>query len=109
RFPEKLVSPVFLETQESPLDGSQARLGEVSVLGCETLGVFSGKSDKGLEVFQIQEEPAIVVGQTEEDGQNRLLGLVGLEQTGKEEGTHLRRRCPDRMTFLPVDVPEGDG
>jgi hypothetical protein len=88
-FREETIAALLFEGHETALDGADAGGGDVSVAGGEGGGVFGDVGEQGSEVFQVQEEEAVFVGDLEDDVKDTGLGFVELEESGQEDRAHL--------------------
>ncbi len=109
RFTEKPVRALAFERQQLPLDRADAGLGYVAVLRRQFARLFAAGHQHLLEVVEVDQQQAVVVGIAKGDHQDAFLGIVQAEQAGQEEWAHFRDRGADRMAFFPVQVPENRG
>ena len=62
----------------------------------------------GLQIFQVEQQNAVVVGDLEDQRHDACLGVVQIQDAADEQRAHLRNRGADGMALLAEDVPEGD-
>jgi hypothetical protein len=98
-FTKEAVGALVLQAQKIALDGSDARGGNIPVLRPELVGVFPHIPGHGFEILQIQEQEAIVVGNFKNQVENAALGVIEIEQTGQQEGTHFGDGGAHRMAL----------
>jgi len=106
---EEQISPLAGERDEAALDGSDRCRGNVAVLGLKGGGVLADVPEHGLEVFEVEEEEAVVVGDLEDEVEDAGLDVVEVEDAREQERAHLGDSGADGVAPLPEDVPEGDG
>jgi hypothetical protein len=84
--PKNLSPPWVLDLQQPALDGAHAGRADVAVLGGELLGVVAHVLQHGAQVFQVQQQQAVVVGDLEHQVQHAGLGLVQVEHAPSSSG-----------------------
>ncbi len=107
RLPQELVRPLLLERQQAALHGAHAGGGDVAVLGLKLFGMRAHVLQHRLQVFEIEQQQPLVIGDFENGCQHACLGVVQVEQAAKEQGTHIGHGRPDRMPLLAKHIPEG--
>ncbi len=63
---------------------------------------------QGLQVLEVEDHQAFIVGDLEGDVENALLGLVEIQQSRQQKRPHLRHGGADRMPLFPEQIPEDD-
>ena len=84
RLAEEGLAALLLEDEERALDGTDARLGDVAVAGGELAGAIGDIGEQRLEVLEVEEQQTLLVGDLEGDVEHALLGVVEIEETGRE-------------------------
>ena len=64
--------------------------------------------EQRLQILQIEQQQALLVGDAERRIQHAALRVVQFEQVREQQRTDFRHRRAHRMTGLSVDVPERD-
>lgn len=105
---EELVTALAGEGDKAALDGSNGGSGDVAVLLLEGGGVLADVPQHGLEVFEVEQEEAVVVGDLEDEGEDAGLDVVEVEDAGEDERAHFGDGGADGVALLAEDVPEGD-
>ena len=107
--PKNLRGALLLELEQAALDGADAGGADVAVLGGELRGVLAEEAEHLAQVFEIEEEEAVFVGDAEEDVEHAFLRFIEAEDAGEEERAELGDGGADGMAAVAEDVPEGDG
>ena len=84
RLAEELVGPLLSERQQPALNGGDAGGGHVAVRRGVLLGVFADVLQHGLQVFQIEQQQPLFVGDFEHDAQDAVLRLVQIQQATEQ-------------------------
>ena len=105
-FAEEQVSTVLLQSQQGTLDGADGRRADESVAGGDFLAFFGGEVQQRSQVVDIQQQPAIVVGQLEHDVEHAGLGVVEFEHARQQRRADLGDCGAHRMAVLAEHVPE---
>ncbi len=59
-----------------------------------------------LQVVEVEQQQALLVGLAEDDVEHAFLRLVEVEQAGEQQRAHFRNRRADRVALLAEQVPE---
>jgi hypothetical protein len=109
--PKKRSPPCCSRGQQRTLDGADGLLADVAVLGGERARVLGGPLQHRLQVLEVEQQQALLVGDLEDDVENALLRVVELQQAGHQDGTDLGHCGAHRMALVaeqvPVDCREG--
>ncbi len=108
RLAEEAVRALLLQHEERALDGADGGLRDIAVAGGEVARLVGDISEERLQILEVEEEEALLVGEAEGDVEHALLGVVQVEQAGKEERPDLRDGRTDGMALLAEEVPEDD-
>ena len=65
--------------------------------------------DHGAQIFEVDEQPALVVRHAEYDGKHARLNVGEPQQTRQQGRTHFAHRGPDRMSAFAVNIPKAHG
>ncbi len=109
RLAEELVAALGLEHQQLALDGADGRGRDIAVFRLQIRGVVRDQRQRRAQVFEIEEEQALFVGDAEDDVQHAFLRVVEIEQTREQQRPHLRNRRAHRMALLAENIPERHG
>ena len=63
----------------------------------------------GAQVFQVQQQQAVVVGDLEYQLQHPGLGVVEVQHAGQQQGPHVRHRSAHRVALFAEHVPQRGG
>ena len=107
--PKNWSPPAGGESDEAALNGANGSGRDVAVLRLEGGSVFADVLESGLEILDVEEQEAVVVGDFEDEGKDAGLDVVEVQDAGEQEGSHLGDGGADGMALLAEDVPEGDG
>lgn len=81
----------------------------MAVFGLDIFRVFADEIEHAFEIFQVEHEEVLVVGDFEGDVENSFLGFVEFQETGEEEWPHFRDGGSDWVSLLSKKIPEDDG
>ena len=95
--------------QQAPLNGPDAGGADVAVFGGELFGVVSHILQHGPQVFHVQQQQTLVIGDLEHEVQHPGLGVVQAQHAGQQQGPHVRDGGPHWMALFAKDVPQGGG
>ena len=87
-FAEELVAAFAFNLQDGALDGADAGGGDVAVFGGELGGVLADEVEHQLEVFQVDEQQVVVIGDAEHGIEDAGLDFGELHQAGEQLGAH---------------------
>ena len=99
---------LVLEDEEGALDGADRGGGDVAVGPGDVAGVVGEPGEDRLEVGEVEEEEALLVGDAEGDVEDALLGVGELHHPGEEQGAELADGGADGVAVLAEEVPEDD-
>ena len=105
-LPEQSGAALVLEDQQLSLDGRHRGCRDIAIARAQGGGVLGGEGQGRLQVLQVQEQQALLVGGPEHHGQHALLHVIEFEHAGDEQGPHLRDRRPDGVALFAEEVPE---
>ena len=109
RFAEQVGAALVLQHQQTALDGGDGGRRDVAVTGRQVLGVRGGVGQRRLQVLQVQQQQAFLVGGAEHHREHTLLNVVELEHPRDQQRTHFRDRGTDRVARLAEQIPEHRG
>ena len=61
------------------------------------------------QIFQIEQQQALLIGDAERDIEHAFLHLVEIHQPRQQQRAHFRNGGADRMALLAEQIPEHDG
>ena len=103
---EEAIGPLLFQGQQRPLDRPHAGGRDVAVGGLVGAGVLAEVAQQLLQILEIKQQQALVVGETEGDREHPGLGVVEVEQAGQQDRPQLGDRGPQRMALLAQHIPE---
>jgi hypothetical protein len=109
RLAEELVAALLLEREETALDRANGRGRYVAVVGLKLLRVVADVLQQRAQVFGVEQQQAVVVGNLVRKREDAFLSIVQLEESLEQQRSHVRHRRADRMTALGKHIPEDDG
>ena len=105
---KKLVATLLLQSGQAALNGADAGRRDVAILRLIILGRIADVLQHGLQVFQVEQQQAAVVGNFEDERQNARLRVIQIQNAADEQRAHLRNRGADGMALLAEHIPERD-
>ena len=81
-------------------------LGDVAVLARQLSGILGAGHQHRLQVVEVEQQQALVVGIAEGDVEHAFLRFVEPHQPRQQQRTHFGDRGADRVALLAVEVPE---
>src|SRR5262245_23214921 len=109
RFAKEVITALLLERQQCALDSADAGRRDVAVLGFELGRVVTDVLQHRAQVFEIEQQETVVVGNFENESQHSALSFIELEQPRHQQRAHIGNGCPDGMALLAVKIPENGG
>src|SRR5205814_312861 len=103
---EELRGALSFEREQPALDRADARGRHVAVVGLELRGIVADVLEYGAQVFQVEQQQTVVVGDLEYGREHAFLCLVELENAGKQQRSQVGYRRAHRVAELAEDVPE---
>ena len=104
--PKKLVAALRSELQQLALDRADAGLGDIAVLGRQIGGILGAMDQHRLQVVEVEQQQALLVGDPEGDVEHAFLRLVEVHQPREQQRPHFGDGGADRMALLAEQVPE---
>ena len=105
---EEMVAALAAQLEQRALDGADRLFGDIAIFEGQLIGAGSDVDQHRLEVVEVEDQQAFLVGDVEGDGQHALLNLVEVHQPGKEQRAHFGDGGTDGVTRLAEQVPELD-
>ena len=81
-------------------------LADIAVLGGERAGILRRPLQHRLQVLEVEQQQALLVGDLEDDVEHAFLGVVELQQAGHQHGADLGHGGAHRMALVAEQVPE---
>ena len=78
-------------------------------MGRELAGVIADVLQHGAQVFEIEQQHAVVVGDLEDHREHAFLGFIQTQNTRQQQRAHFRHRRTHRVALLAKYVPKRDG
>ena len=103
---KELRNALAFQRQQLALDRAHAGLSDIAIFGREVFGIFSRMSEHALQITQIKQQQALIVGKTENDVQNAGLRLVQIKQASEQKWAHFRDGGANGMAFFAIEIPE---
>ena len=93
----------------SALDRTDGRRRNVAVARGVLLGIATHVRKHRSQILQIEQQPALVVGDLEYDRQHTSLDIVEIQNARQQQWPEIRNRGAQRMTLLAEGIPEYRG
>ena len=106
---KKLRAALGLDLQQATLDGPHAGRADVAVFGGELAGVVAHMLQHGAQVFQVQQQQAVVVGDLEHQVQHTGLGVVQVQHAANQQRPHVGHGGTHRVALFTKHVPQRGG
>jgi hypothetical protein len=108
RFAEQFVAALRFQAEQAALDGADAGGGDVAVFGGELFGVFADELQHRAQVFQVEQQQLIVVGDLEYQIQHAGLGSFSSSMRASSNGPMSEMVARTGWPISPKGIPEGD-
>ena len=99
---------LLLQRQQSALDSPDRSAADIAVLILEGFSVIADVLSDGPQVFEIEQQQALVIGNAEDNIQHAGLNVVEIQQTGQQQRSEVRYRGSHRVTLFAEDIPHRD-
>jgi hypothetical protein len=109
RLTEKPVTTLRFEAQQLSLDRAHRLRRHIAIAGRQSLGVISAIDEHLLQVLQVQQQQALIVGHPEGDVQYAFLRFVQAQQARQQQRPHFRNGGANRVPLLAEQIPEHYG
>ncbi|MNV23208.1 hypothetical protein D3C71_1142140 [compost metagenome] len=106
---KELRAALLLNLQQPALDGAHAGGAHVAVFGGEFFGVVTHVLQHGAQVFEVQQQHAVVVGDLEHQVEHAQLGFIQVEHAAQQQRAHVRHRGAHRVALFAKYVPQRGG
>ena len=106
RLAEKHITALLLDLQQPALYRANRRRADVAVFGGEVAGVVAHMLEHGAQVFQIQQQQAVVVGNLEHQVQHTGLGFIQGQHARQQQRAHVRCGGAHRVAGLAKYIPQ---
>ena len=80
-----MLGTLLFQRQQPALDGTDGGGTDIAVLVLEGFGVIADVLGDGPQVFEIQQQQALIVGDAEDNIQHPGLHFVEMKQTGQQQ------------------------
>ena len=108
RLAEEMVAALAAQLQQRALDRADGLLRDIAVFERQFVGPLAAMDQHGLQVVEVEQQQALLVGDVEGDGEDAFLHLVEVHQPASSSGPISRDRGADRVALLAEQVPELD-
>ena len=105
-LPEKLGAALGLELQQPSCNRADAGRTDVAVLGGVVLGVVTDMLQHGAQVFEVQQQQALVIGNLENQIENSRLGLIEAQHATQQQRAHVGNGGAHWVTLRAENVPQ---
>ena len=109
RLAEEFGAALIFQHQKLALDGTDRILRHIAVLRRQFGGMIGDQRQHRAQIFQIEQQQTLLVGDAEGDVEHAFLHLVEVEQPRQQQRPHLRDGGADRMALLAEQIPEHHG
>ena len=89
RFAKEVCRSLLLQRQQSALDSPDRGAADIAVLILEGFSVIANVLGDGPQVFEIEQQQTLVIGNTEDNIQHAGLHVVEVQQTGQQQRTEV--------------------
>ena len=103
-----MVAALRFDLHQTALDGTNAGGADVAVFGGVRGGVVAHMLAHGAQVFHVEQQKTIVVGDLEHQLQHAFLGLIQIKHAGQQQRPKIAHGGAHRMTLVAKNVPQGD-
>jgi hypothetical protein len=105
-FTEETFCTLLLQGKQAALDRADACGRDIPITRPEFLCMITDIHGHGTQIFQVQLENLLVIGDLEEGAEYISLDIIQVQYPGEEERAHLGDGGPDGMSLFPIDIPE---
>ena len=103
---EEMVAALGVQLQHLPLDCADAGLAHIAIARRQVAGMVGAIGQHRLQVAQVQQQQAFVIGVAKGDRQHAFLRIVEAHEPRQKQRPHLADRRAHGMALPPVQVPE---
>ena len=104
---EELVAALGFDLQQAALYGAHAGGRHIAVLGGEFAAVVAHVLQHRAQVFQVEQQQAVVVGDLEDHVEHATLGVVQVQHAAQQQRAHVGHGGPHRVALLAKHIPQG--
>ena len=108
KFPDFQLRLSRAIQQQCALDRPDRGATDIAVLILEGFGVIADVLGNSSQVFEIEQQQALVISNAEDNIQHAGLHVVEVQQTGQQQRAEVRYRGPHGVTFFAEDIPHRD-
>jgi hypothetical protein len=106
---KELRAPLAFQLKQSARNRPHTGRADIAVAGGVVLGVLAHVLEHGPQVFEVEQQQALVVSDLEDQIQNAGLGFVEAEHAAQQQRPHVGDSGPHRMALFSKDVPQLGG
>ena len=86
---KEFVAALLFNGQQAALDGAHAGRADIAVAGGEFFGVLAHVGQHGAQVFQVEQQQAVVVGNFEHQVEHASLRVVQVQHARQQQRAHV--------------------
>ena len=109
RLAEEHVAAFVLELQQRTLDGARRLLADGAVFGDEVGGMVGNVRHHGAQVFEVEQQPTLVVRHAKRDGQHARLHVGQPQKPCQQRRAHLADGGAHRVSARLKHIPKPHG
>ena len=106
--PKKWSPPWAAQLEQRALDRADRLLRDIAIFERQRIGLLADMDQHRLQVVEVEQQQAVLVGDIEGDGEHAFLHLVEVHQPRQQQRPHFGDRGAHRVALLPEQVPELD-
>ena len=99
---------MLFEGQQTALDNADGGSRDITVLGLVLAGMFADMLHHGAQIFEIEQQHAVVVSNAEHQLQDAFLRVIEVQQSTQQQWPHVRNRRSHRVTCSAKHIPENN-
>jgi len=103
---KELLAALALDLQQTALDRANAGGADVAVFGGVLARVVAQVLQHGAQVFEVEQQQALVVSDFEHQVEHAGLGVVEVEHARQQQRPHVRHGGAHRVPLLAKHIPE---
>src|SRR5207237_9404677 len=102
---EEMVTARTAQLEQRALDRADRLLGDVAIFERELVGLLAAMDEHRLQVIEVEEEQAFLVGDVEGDVEDAFLDVVEVHQAAEQQRPHLADRRADWVALFAEEIP----
>ncbi len=101
-----MLRALLLQRQQPALDGAHRRAVDIAVLRLEAFGVVADVLRHRAQIFEVEQQQPLIVGDAEDNLQHAALDLVEIQQARQQQRAEIGNGGAHRMTLFAEDIPQ---